>query len=146
MITFPKSWARAERSILWVGITILLLIAMTAGVLRAVALAGDGEPFAFSYGVLPPAAIEDARLVEQWFDAHAPLTWVHILFGGIVLALVPFQFLPDLRRRYVRIHRWSGRGLLLAALTSNSASAELTRQLASVDARGAGGRGVNRQP
>jgi len=94
----------------------LVAIALTAAVGRAYALATGAEPFAAVYALLPPGAIEDARAVERWFAAHATLTWAHIIPGSVFIALVPLQFVRGLRENHPRLHRWSGRVLLLTAL------------------------------
>jgi predicted membrane protein DUF2306 len=94
----------------------LVAIALTAAVGRAFALATGAEPFAAVYALLPPGGIEDARAVEEWFAAHATLTWAHIIPGSVFIALAPLQFARGLRERHPRFHRWSGRLLLLTAL------------------------------
>jgi uncharacterized membrane protein len=108
-------WLRAAWWPLWIGVTLLVTLALVAVVGRAITLTG-GEPFAPLYPMLPSAAVEDMRILDRWFEAHALLTWTHILLGGLVLALAPFQFMPWMRRRHLRLHRWSGRALLIAAI------------------------------
>jgi len=97
-------------------VALLVTIALTAAVGRAYALATGAEPFAAVYTLFPPGAIEDARAVEQWFAAHATLTWAHIIPGSVFLALAPLQFVRGLRENHPSLHRWSGRALLLTAL------------------------------
>jgi len=111
-----KALIGAPLSGVWTFVGVLIAIALIAVVGRGVALATGTEPFAWLYPVFPSEAVEDARLLDRWFAAHAGLAWAHILLGGLVLALAPFQFIPLVRRRYLRFHRWSGRLLLAAAL------------------------------
>src|SRR5687767_266567 len=94
----------------------LVAIALTAAVGRAYALATGAEPFAAVYTLFPRGALEDVRAVEQWFAAHATLTWAHIVPGSVFLALAPLQFMRGLRENHPGLHRWSGRLLLLTAL------------------------------
>ena len=100
------------------GLTVALLVvlALTAAVGRAYALATGAEPFAAVYTLFPPGAIEDARALERWFAAHASLTWAHIIPGSVFLGLAPLQFVRGLRESHLALHRWSGRLLLLAAI------------------------------
>jgi uncharacterized membrane protein len=44
------------------------------------------------------------------------LTLIHILPGGLFLALVPFQFLPSIRQEHLQLHRWMGRVLVVCGL------------------------------
>ncbi len=53
---------------------------------------------------------------DRWFAAHGILTVFHVVLGGIVLALAPFQFSARIRRRHTLFHRRSGRLLLFAAI------------------------------
>jgi uncharacterized membrane protein len=47
-------------------------------------------------------------------------TVLHILPGGIFLLLAPLQFSSWVRSRFLQFHRWSGRLLVLAAMTAAS--------------------------
>lgn len=94
----------------------LIVLALVAAAGRASALATGGEPFAAVYGLFPPTAVEDARLLDRWFADRAALTWTHIVSGAVVLLLAPLQFLAAIRRRWPALHRWTGRITLLAAL------------------------------
>ena len=50
------------------------------------------------------------------FAQHRFATYLHVIPGGIFLALAPLQFSRRLRGQYPRFHRWSGRLLLLDAV------------------------------
>ena len=106
----------ARLRLAWPTVVLLVALALTAAIGRAYALATGAEPFAAVYALFPAGAIEDARALEQWFAAHASLTWAHIIPGSIFLGLAPFQFVRGLRENHPVLHRWSGRVLLLAAL------------------------------
>ena len=50
-----------------------------------------------------------------WFVAHT-------VAGSIALLVLPWQLLPALRRRWVRIHRWLGRVYVAAVAVSGTAA------------------------
>lgn len=41
------------------------------------------------------------------------ITALHVVLGGVYLAVAPFQFLPQIRRRFLNYHRWAGRLLVV---------------------------------
>ena len=47
---------------------------------------------------------------------HRVATFLHVLPGALVLLLAPLQFSKRLRSRYLGVHRWSGRLILLAVI------------------------------
>ena len=47
---------------------------------------------------------------------HPYLTLVHSLPGILFMTLGPVQFVPSVRNRFLRFHRWSGRVFMLASL------------------------------
>ncbi len=104
--------------------TVLVALTLVAVWGRASVLAG-GQPFDTLYQVLPPSIGDDAQALDRHFRAHAALTWAHILSGSLVLLLAGLQFASRLRPRYVTIHRWGGRLLLLAALPAAASGALL---------------------
>lgn len=61
--------------------------------------------------------------------AQTPLrAGLHILFGGTVLVIGGFQFIPALRNNYRRVHRWIGRLYLLCVLAGGTAGFALSFQ------------------
>ena len=74
-----------------------------------------------------PAAAGAARLVDlssgrteenaRFFDLPVPIL-VHIVGATTFCVLGAFQFMPSLRRRRPRWHRWSGRVLVPAGLAA----------------------------
>ena len=44
------------------------------------------------------------------------LTLVHILPAALFFLLAPFQFMPSVRQKHLRFHRWSGRVLVVCGL------------------------------
>ena len=72
-----------------------------------------GAPFSVWSTVDP----EIRNLVEQW-----PVrALAHMLVGPVALFIGPFQFLPKLRARHPRLHRWSGRVYVAACLIAGAA-------------------------
>jgi hypothetical protein len=105
-----------RRALVFVGVLPLTLLALSAAVGRGIALSTGSTPFAVFYPFFPPDAVADALTLERWFASQATLTWVHIMAGTLVLVIAPGQFVPAIRDRFARWHRWSGRLLLCAAV------------------------------
>lgn len=53
------------------------------------------------------------RYIQHFFVAG-----VHLLFGFIVYVCAPFQFMPSIRKRFIRFHRWTGRAWMVSAATA----------------------------
>jgi hypothetical protein len=99
----PKSTSR----LVWTGVIFLALIGVAAVTRRTLVLLWP-ETFA---GKSSPAAVLDAG-----FARHMALTLVHILPGGLFLILAPLQFVPGIRQKHLKVHRWMGRILVLCGL------------------------------
>lgn len=113
---------------LWVGVALLVAVGLTSVVGRGV-FPGDfarrAEPARKE--VLAALDRKDPRASERpaeldRFDSRFgddPLmTMLHILPGGLLLLLAPFQFSPRIRNRHIRFHRASGRVLVGSAVVS----------------------------
>lgn len=115
---------------LWCGVVLLVAIGVAASLGRGVFLSDFGarlEPFRHqvlrALGRHDPFVLEraaDVVLFDGRFAAHPFATVLHILPGGLFLLLAPLQFSPRVRSRFVQFHRWSGRLLVLAAITAAS--------------------------
>jgi uncharacterized membrane protein len=119
---------RTVAGVLWGGVVLLVAIGVTAAVNRAAfpadavtrvdhrreqllkALRRD-DPFAADR----PAELD--RL-DGRYAAHPVLIVLHVVPGAVFLALAPLQFSSRLRRRHIRVHRWSGRLLVLVAFVA----------------------------
>ncbi len=97
---------RASR-FLWSALTFLVVIGIAAVTRRTLVLFW---PARFG-GNANPAAVLDAG-----FARHMMLTLVHILPGGLFLALAPLQFMPGIRQKHLQFHRGSGRILVVCGL------------------------------
>ena len=62
----------------------------------------------------------DLAEVDNKLGGHRITTWLHVIPGGIFLLLAPIQFLPSVRNRFLGVHRWLGRILIVAALISGA--------------------------
>jgi uncharacterized membrane protein len=92
---------------LWIVVIFLVLIGLAAVTRRTLVLLWPAQ-FASKSS---PAASLDAG-----FERHPMLTLVHILPGALFLVLTPIQFMPAMRQTHLRLHRWTGRVLLVCGL------------------------------
>ena len=124
----PGGTTRLARIGLWGGIALLTAIGVTAATARATFpadLARRVDPLRarlLAYlDVADPLAARRPAEVQRFdgpFAAHPRLTLLHVVPGGLFLALAPLQFSSRLRDRHRQLHRWSGRVLVLAAVLS----------------------------
>ena len=71
-------------------------------------------------------------LVDGDWAGNAALG-VHLLLAGVITVCGPLQFIPEIRRRAIRFHRWNGRIYITAALVISVGAAWM------IITRGAGG-------
>jgi len=112
--------------VVWIGVLVLVMIGVGSVLGRGMFIddfAARIEPgrqwFMETLDRDDPLAVEraaDIAWLDRRFAAHPLATWLHILPGGAFLLLAPLQFSSQIRRRHIRIHRWSGRLLLVAAI------------------------------
>jgi uncharacterized membrane protein len=100
----PKRTTR----LLWFAVILLVVIGVAAVTRRTVVLLSPGS--------LGGANANPAAALDTGFARHMALTLVHILPGGLFLALAPFQFAANWRQRHLRLHRWMGRTLVICGL------------------------------
>ena len=111
---------------IWPGVILLALIGVGSAIGRGVFLddfAARMEPqrqeLMENLQRNDPHAAEraaDVAWLDRRFAAHPIVTVVHLLPGAVFLLLAPLQFSARLRRRHIRIHRWSGRLIIVAAI------------------------------
>jgi len=90
------------------GIVIVLaVIGIVVALRRALTLAGVIHPY-----VNPKFGAFDGG-----FERHPVLLFVHIIPGTLFMILAPLQFVPKIRSRYLKFHRYSGRLLVVFGLT-----------------------------
>jgi uncharacterized membrane protein len=113
---------------LWCGVVLLAGVGVTAAAARA-AFPGDlaerldplrARLLAYLHIVDPLGRQRPAELkrFDRPFAAHPVLALLHVVPGGLFLALAPLQFSSRLREPHRRLHRWAGRVLVLAAVVS----------------------------
>jgi uncharacterized membrane protein len=100
---------RASR-LMWMGVIVLGVIGVAAVTRRTLVLFWPAQ-FA---GRNSPAAA--AAALDLGFAKHLALTMVHILPGAIFVVLAPLQFVPGIRAKYLNLHRWMGRVLVVTGL------------------------------
>jgi uncharacterized membrane protein len=114
--------------VLWVGVALLVAVGLFSVVGRG-AFPGDfarrADPtrqrVLAALDREDPLARERAAEIDRFdrrFGGDRLMTMLHILPGGLILLLAPFQFSPRIRNRHIRFHRWSGRVLVGSALVS----------------------------
>ena len=111
---------------LWCAVGILATIGVAAALNRAVFTA-DGaaradpvrERVLRRFARTDPFIDERAAELDRFdgrYARHPIAAMLHVVPGALFLAGVTLQFSSRLRRRHIRIHRWSGRVLIAAAV------------------------------
>ena len=95
----PKSAIR----LIWTATIFLTLIGIAVVARRVILLIPT-----LRTGDQPPATA-----FGSGFAHHPILTMVHILPGALFMILGPLQFVPRIRARHIKFHRWSGRVFLV---------------------------------
>ena len=98
---------RASR-IVWTGVVFLAFIGVAAVTRRTVVL--------LSPGALAGGGSNPAAALDTGFARHEVLTLIHILPGALFLTLAAVQFMPSVRNKHLRLHRWMGRCLVMFGL------------------------------
>lgn len=128
----PRAAGRLRPPAIWCLVLPLVVLGVAAAYGRMVFVAdfaSRAEPVRAhalrSLGRNDPLAsqrpAEVARFDRRYGD-HPVMALLHVVPAGLFLALAPLQFLPPLRRRYVAVHRWSGRVLIVLAFVSASSA------------------------
>lgn len=115
---------------IWCGVILLVAIGVSASILRAVII--RNPPVGHDVNGIEQQLLEqfhpgdpfNAQLLREYeevdrrFATRPSLTLLHVVPGGLFLALAPLQFVPAIRRRFITFHRWSGRLLVVLAILS----------------------------
>ena len=115
-MSLPKRTTR----FLWTAVIFLVLIGIAAVTRRTLVLLWPAQ---FGVKASPAAAL------DVGFARHIALTLVHILPGGLFLALAPFQFIPGIRRNHLAWHRWSGCVLVICGLIIGTSALIMTYKM-----------------
>ena len=65
----------------------------------------------FAYGFMPLGSLLHPDMKAS-FLTHKFGIYAHVFASVVALSIGPLQFLPGIRRRFVRLHRWMGRAYL----------------------------------
>lgn len=101
------SLSKPASRLLWCAIIFLVVVGIAAATRRTLVLLW---PQTFSGGANPAAAL------DVGFARHRGLTLTHILPGALFLGLASLQFAPNFRKKHLRLHRWSGRVLVVSGV------------------------------
>jgi uncharacterized membrane protein len=112
----------ARRIALWSGVVILVLVGLAAAMARTVYVADvtvrteltmrEAFPSLARRVPDPDARMREMTRFDARFGRHPFVARLHTIGGAVFLILAPLQFVAPLRRRFVRLHRWTGRTLL----------------------------------
>ncbi len=112
----------ARRIVLWAGVVILVIVGLAAALLMTVHVADatvrveltmrEAFPSLARRVPDPGARMREMSEFDATFGRHPLVARLHTIGGAVFLLFAPLQFAGPLRRRFVRMHRWSGRLLL----------------------------------
>lgn len=94
------------RTILWIGVIVLIITLFVSAILRITELAAT----------LKSGQMPFPNSIEYGYAQKPLLTLLHILPGMIFLVLGALQFVKKIRKNYINFHRWSGRIYLMLGL------------------------------
>src|SRR5882724_1900329 len=101
---------------LWIALLILCAIGAAAAIRRIFALES------------PPAnGAPGIANLDQHFGVKARMTLLHVIPSLLFVLLIPVQFVSSVRERHPRIHRWTGRLILVLGLVIGSSALWLSK-------------------
>jgi uncharacterized membrane protein len=113
---------------LWCAAGFLLLLGLVAAFGRALQIPDSvtrAEParrwLLVAFHVTDPFASERAAVldrIDHRYADHPIMTLLHVLPGALLLILMPLQFSIRVRSRFITLHRWSGRLLVLTSFVA----------------------------
>jgi uncharacterized membrane protein len=112
--------SKSTSRLVWTGVVFLALIGVAAVTRRTVVLLW---PNTFASNASPAAAL------DAGFAKHLVLTLIHILPGAVFLVLAPLQFVPSMRQKSLRIHRWLGRVLVTCGLIIGTSALVMSHKM-----------------
>ena len=77
-----------------------------------------------------PPGFPEAAALDEGFARHPLLTMLHIIPGLLFMVLGPLQFIPALRSRKPRLHRWTGRAVLASGAIVGTTALVMSPQMA----------------
>lgn len=94
----------------WLTVIILIFVGLTALIGRSLSMTE-----AYSTANLVPEEHFDVFDIRYYQQTMA--TILHLLPGFLIVFLGPLQFIPSIRKRWINLHRWSGRVFILCGAT-----------------------------
>jgi uncharacterized membrane protein len=99
-----------------IGFCCVLLLCFVGSASAVTRLMRTVEYLGDPAGYVMPDSPPNADGFEARYFALPYLSIVHAVAGLVFMILGPIQFLPAVRNRWIRFHRWSGRTWMIAAL------------------------------
>jgi len=96
----------SSRWIVPVLLLILGAVAVASGVMRLSAMTD-----AMTNGVIP----EGSEGLDHYIESPI-ISILHLIPGILFMLLGPLQFIPDIRQRWPKLHRWSGRIVVFSGI------------------------------
>jgi len=107
--------------ILWLLTLVLALIGVGIAIRRMLHLFAPSPA---------PSNFPEAAALDSGFARHPVLTMIHIVPGLLFMALGPLQFIRKLRTRRPRLHRWTGRVVVVSGLIIGGTALVMSPQMA----------------
>jgi uncharacterized membrane protein len=107
--------------IVWTITLLLMLIGVAIVLRRSLALFAPSPA---------PSNFPGAAAMDAGFARHRLLTMLHITPGLLFILLAPLQFVRRLRTRKPKLHRWTGRVVLVSGLIVGSSALMMSPQMA----------------
>ena len=111
-----------RRIVLPFGVAVLVVIGVAAALVRSIYVGDAGVRLELMRREVlpgtsrlvpdPDARLRDVTEFDRRFGRHPLVTRLHTIGGLVFLVLAPLQFAGAVRRRYIQLHRWTGRVLL----------------------------------
>jgi len=101
----------------------LLKLAWLGGAVLSAGVALFSYRYLAGVGPVPPN-VADNRFLNPWIIVHAAGAATALLLG-------PVQFLPAVRRRWPRVHRWTGRTYVVGCLAGGASAIVLAAGVSS---------------
>ena len=114
--TAPVNAPIRFKRLMWITMIVLCVIGAAAVIRRMTALANP-----------PTNAPAQLANLDAEFVAKRTLTFLHIIPGLLLVALVPFQFSRKFRSRHLRVHRWIGRTVVILGLVIGISAIPMVR-------------------
>ena len=115
------AWKNTIEKIGWVVVILLVFVGLTSIVGRLYVVVGT---------MLDASFIEsDPTSFDGRYNVNPVLTLSHLVPGFLFMLLGPFQFIKNVRAKWIQLHRWSGRVFIVSSLIAGVAALVVTVRL-----------------